>query len=64
MNKVDSKPSQRPGFQDEEARLTEDEMARRDLGGTKGSPSLPDAPMTEQRRKKTFPNDENDGHVA
>jgi hypothetical protein len=45
-------------------RPTEDELARGHLGGTRGHPSLGEAPMTGQRRKKTFPKDENDGHVA
>jgi hypothetical protein len=48
----------------EKPRPTEDDLAREHLGGTRGHPSLGEAPMTEQRRKKTFPKDENDGHVA
>ena len=38
---------------DEEERPTEDMIARRALGGTRGDPDLPDAPMTKQRAKKT-----------
>jgi hypothetical protein len=45
-------------------RPTEDDLVREHLGGTRGDPSLGDAPMTDQRRKKTFPDDESDGHVA
>ncbi len=61
------KPWKEPGAasQDpslEKSRPTEDDLARKHLGGTKGDGSA-DAPMTEQRRKKTFPN-EDPGHVA
>lgn len=46
----------------EEDRPTEDEIAREKLGGTKGDGSA-DAPMTEQRRKKTPPRID-PGHTA
>ncbi len=54
----------RPKAERDTERPTEDDLAREHLGGTRGDPSLREAPMTEQRRKKTFPKDENDGHVA
>ena len=46
-----------------EDRLTEDELARRALGGPKGSPELPPAPLTKTEEEQTFPNDD-PGHVA
>lgn len=44
-------------------RLTEDDMARASLGGVKGSPDLPPAPLTRREREQMSPNDE-PGHVA
>ncbi len=46
-----------------EERLTEDEMQRAALGGTRGNENLPDAPMTPQRAKKT-PGSSDPGHTA
>lgn len=46
----------------EEERPTEDELARKHLGGNKGDGS-PDAPMTNQREKKT-PRNDDPGHTA
>ena len=48
---------------DQEERLTEDEIARAKLGGVKGSPELPPAPLTTQEKEQILPNDD-DGHVA
>ena len=48
----------------EDERLTEDEMARRDLG-PRGVPGAPDpAKMTPQREKKLPKSGEFDGHTA
>jgi hypothetical protein len=44
-------------------RPTEDDLARAQLGGTKGSRNLPPAPMTKQEAEQTPPNSE-PGHVA
>jgi hypothetical protein len=46
-----------------EDRPTEDDLARRALGGPKGSPELPPAPLTKTEEEQTFPNDD-PGHVA
>jgi hypothetical protein len=46
-----------------EARPSEDDLARASLGGTKGSPELPDAPLTKKEKEQTLPNDEPE-HVA
>jgi hypothetical protein len=53
-----SQPERSPPIQpslsaDGEERPTEDAIAQRALGGTRGDASLPPAPMTEQRAKKT-----------
>jgi hypothetical protein len=44
-------------------RPTEDDLARAELGGVKGSPKLPPAPLTKQEAEQMLPNDE-PGHVA
>jgi hypothetical protein len=44
-------------------RPTEDELARKRLGGSRGSPNLPPAPLTPQEREQTLPNDD-PGHPA
>jgi hypothetical protein len=46
-----------------EDRPTEDDLAQTSLGGPKGSPELPAAPMTKREREQNLPNDE-PGHVA
>ena len=48
---------------DEKERKTEDEIAQEKLGGVKGSPDLPPAPMTPQQRKNT-PRNNDPGHTA
>jgi hypothetical protein len=44
-------------------RPTEDDRARERLGGPRGSPALPPAPLTPQERKQVSPDDD-PGHVA
>lgn len=44
-------------------RPTEDDLARAQLGGVKGSPKLPAAPLTKDEAEQNCPNDE-PGHVA
>jgi hypothetical protein len=44
-------------------RPTEDDLAQAALGGPKGSPDLPAAPLTKTEREQNLPNDE-PGHVA
>jgi hypothetical protein len=46
-----------------EDRPTEDDLAQASLGGPKGSPELPAAPMIKREREQILPNDE-PGHVA
>jgi hypothetical protein len=46
-----------------EERPTEDDLAQAALGGPKGSPALPPAPMTKREKEQTLPNDD-PGHVA
>jgi hypothetical protein len=46
-----------------EDRPTEDDLAQERLGGPKGSPALPPAPLTKREREQILPNDE-PGHVA
>jgi len=46
-----------------EQRLTEDDRARADLGGPKGSRKLSPAPLTKKEAEQMSPNDE-PGHVA
>ena len=46
-----------------EERPTEDDIARARLGGVKGAPELPPAPLTRQEQEQNLPNDE-PGHVA
>jgi len=46
-----------------EDRPTEDDLAQRALGGTKGSAKLRPAPLTKQEEEQILPNDE-PGHVA
>ena len=43
-------------------RPTEDDLARAALGGPKGSPKPPPAPLTKQEEEQTLPNDD-PGHV-
>jgi hypothetical protein len=47
----------------QDKKRTEDEAARAKLGGVKGSPKLPPAPLTEQEKEQILPNDD-DGHPA
>jgi hypothetical protein len=44
-------------------RPTEDDLARAALGGPKGSPELPAAPLTKREAEQNSPNDD-PGHVA
>lgn len=44
-------------------RTTEDDDALRELGGVKGSPELPPAPLTKQEAEQT-PKAIDPGHVA
>ncbi|MBN8967098.1 MAG: hypothetical protein J0G95_01350 [Rhizobiales bacterium] len=44
-------------------RPTEDDLAQAELGGVKGSPKLPPAPLTRKEAEQMLPNDE-PGHVA
>ncbi|MBX9826319.1 MAG: hypothetical protein K2Y27_15175 [Xanthobacteraceae bacterium] len=46
-----------------EQRKTEDQMALEKLGGVKGSPELPPAPLTKQEAEQIPPVDD-PGHVA
>lgn len=46
-----------------EQRETEDEQARRKLGGVKGNSNLKPAPMTRKEAEQILPNDD-PGHVA
>jgi hypothetical protein len=46
-----------------EERKTEDQTAREELGGVKGSSELPPAPLTRQEEEQMPRNDE-PGHVA
>jgi hypothetical protein len=46
-----------------EDRPTEDDLARRSLGGPKGDTSLPPAPLTKTEEEQNLPNDD-PGHVA
>ena len=46
-----------------EDRPTEDDLVRATLGGPKGSPELPPAPLTKTEDEQNLPNDE-PGHVA
>jgi hypothetical protein len=48
---------------EQEEKLTEDEVARRRLGGVKGSPEGKPAPFTKQEDEQTLPN-KDPGHVA
>jgi hypothetical protein len=52
----------RPKAQREE-RKTEDQMALENLGGVKGSPELPPAPLTRQEAEQ-MPRIDDPGHVA
>lgn len=51
------------GIRHVEDRPTEDDLARAALGGPKGSPDLPPAPLTKTEKEQISPNDE-PGHVA
>jgi hypothetical protein len=53
-----------PRLAPEDERPTEDDIARAHLGGTRGSPDLPDAPMTPQRAKKMPSAASRGGHTA
>jgi hypothetical protein len=44
-------------------RVTEDQAAREKLGGVKGSPELPPAPLTRQEDEQ-MPRNDDPGHVA
>lgn len=44
-------------------RQTEDEIARKSLGGVKGSPEGQPAPLTKTEKEQNLPNKE-PGHVA
>lgn len=44
-------------------RPTEDDIAQAELGGPRGSPELPPAKMTPQRKKK-MPDPSEPGHTA
>ena len=55
--------ARRTGERQIEELQTEDEMARDSLGGVKGSPDLPPAPMTPQQDKNT-PKRVDPGHPA
>lgn len=44
-------------------RPTEDDLAQAALGGPKGSPDLPPAPLTRREAEQTLPNDD-PGHVV
>lgn len=57
-----ARPVMRPKSQRIE-RMTEDDDARRELGGVKGSPELPPAPLTKQEAEQT-PKTTDPGHVA
>jgi hypothetical protein len=46
-----------------EDRPTEDDLARAALGGPKGNPALPAAPLTKTEAEQNLPNDD-PGHVA
>lgn len=46
-----------------EERKTEDQMALETLGGVKGAPELPPAPLTKQEAEQIPPTDD-PGHVA
>ena len=46
-----------------EDRPTEDDLAQAALGGPKGAPELPPAPLTKKEGEQLLPNDE-PGHVA
>jgi hypothetical protein len=46
-----------------EERKTEDQMALEKLGGVKGSPELPPAPLTKQEAEQ-MPRNNEPGHVA
>jgi hypothetical protein len=58
-----SKKERKPLSERDEARPTEDDLARAGLGGPKGSSKLPPAPLTRREREQILPNDE-PGHVA
>jgi hypothetical protein len=57
-----SRSERRPGGRSED-RPTEDDLARAALGGPKGAPELPPAPLTKTEAEQNLPNDE-PGHVA
>ena len=46
-----------------EDRPTEDDLAQAALGGPKGAPGLPPAPLTKTEAEQNLPNDD-PGHVA
>lgn len=53
----------RPKAERGQDRPTEDDVARASLGGPKGSPELPPAPLTDQEKEQMLPNND-PGHVA
>jgi hypothetical protein len=65
MNELPNKPARNrlPAGGRSEDRPTEDDLARAALGGPKGSPELPPAPLTKTEAEQNLPNDE-PGHVA
>jgi hypothetical protein len=72
MSQKSRQQSSRPGTDEYNAipipprtedRPTEDDLARAALGGPKGSPELPPAPLTKTEEEQNSPNDD-PGHVA
>lgn len=61
------RPVTRPNFMNPKSqrveRTTEDDDALRELGGVKGTPELPPAPLTKQEAEQT-PKSIDPGHVA
>jgi hypothetical protein len=60
-----SRPRPQPdsSFAGDPARRTEDEIARRNLGGTRGAPELGEAPLVPQQAENT-PRKVEPGHTA
>jgi hypothetical protein len=59
MDEYNAIPIQKPV----EERPTEDDLAQAALGGPKGSPDLPPAPLTKWEKEQLLPNDD-PGHIA
>ena len=53
----------KPKSEQDDRRLSEDDLAQARLGGPRGAPELTPAKMTPQRKKKT-PDDFDPGHTA